>query len=55
VVHVSQLKKHIPLAVQAVEDISLASTEQQSGVQPLCILDSIFVPSAGATQHKLQV
>jgi ABC-type Na+ transport system ATPase subunit NatA len=28
VVHVSQLKKHIPPVVQAVEDISLASTEQ---------------------------
>ena len=55
VVHVSQLKKHVPPSAQVSADLSAIQTDPEISLQPLFILDRAFVPSAGATTFKVKV
>ena len=55
VVHVSQLKKHIPADAQVSSDLSSVSTDPFVEVSPVAVLDHKLVAHAGAVVPRVKI
>lgn len=52
VVHVSQLKRHIPPGHQVSEDLSVVHTDPMAVVEPVLVLDKAWVPHGAGTSSR---
>ena len=55
VIHVSQLKRHIPPHVPISSSLASISSEPDVPVQPLMVLERAYVAHAGATTARIRV
>jgi hypothetical protein len=55
VVHVSQLKKHIPPLIEVSNDLSFVATDPQEESLPLHVLERVLIPKAGSTLSCIHV
>ncbi|KAJ1275683.1 hypothetical protein BS78_05G154600, partial [Paspalum vaginatum] len=55
VIHVSQLKRHIPASAEVVSDITSVPTDPEQFRHPVAVLDRSFVQRAGSIAARLQV
>jgi hypothetical protein len=55
VIHVSQLKKHVPPQVEVRSDLSSICTDPSAVWEPAQVLEKNLVPSAGATAPRIRV
>ena len=54
-VHVSQLKKHVPPQTTVSTDIPMAESLSDTIAQPTNVLERVLIPSVGATAFKIRV
>jgi hypothetical protein len=55
VIHVSQLKKHVPPQVEVSSDLSSICTDPSAVWEPVQVLEQTLVPPAGATAPRIKV
>lgn len=55
VIHVSQLKKHVPPLSEVSTDLSSVCTDPEQLLLPVEVLDRAFTPKAGATAPRVKV
>lgn len=55
VIHVSQLKKHVPALAEVSSDLSSVCTDPAQQLLPVALLDRTLVPKAGATAVRVLV
>lgn len=55
VIHVSQLKKHIPLSISVSTDLESVAQDSSLEVLPLTLLERRFVTHAGAVASRVKV
>ena len=55
VVHVSQLKQHIPPMTQVSTDLSYVITDETIPILPVAVLESKLVAQAGTVQNLVKI
>lgn len=55
VIHVSQLKKHVPACQEVFTDLTSVHSPDVDSMEPICVLDSRLIPHAGASAARIIV